>query len=135
MPQHTKKDKDTNFGVLSFLMKCGDQNMVLKIYNSFLDECLESTRNVWHNYEIMQTDTETKIEIDMPGFEKSEILVKVQDDMLWVDARNKNRNCLRTFLIGSDVKPEEVTAMYRNGVLVLTLPKSDKAKAIKVDVQ
>lgn len=106
----------------------------MKVYKSLLEECLESTRNVWKNYEITSDDTETLITIDMPGFEKSEISVKIQDKMLWVDAHNKTRDCLRTFLV-DDVKIEEVTAKYQNGVLIVTLPKSEQAKATKIEVK
>ena len=80
------------------------------------------------------------LEADLPGFEKSDINLELENDMLTIKAErhseieDKDKNgdvirCERSFgsfsrtfdVTGIDA--ENITAAYKNGVLSLTLPK------------
>ena len=83
--------------------------------------------------------------VELPGFEKDEIHVDVQDGYLTVSAEKgldkdeedkKGRvlrqeryagACSRSFYVG-DVKAEDVKAKYENGVLKLFVPKEEPKK-------
>jgi len=41
----------------------------------------------------------------------------------------------RELTLSSDVEPDKIEAVCKDGILTLTLPKSEKAKAIKVKVK
>ncbi len=98
---------------------------------------------------LMKTDIKEKgdhyvVDIDLPGYEKNEIKIKVENGYLTVHAQvdksevqnkedgkyiQKERyagECARTFYIGEDVKQEDIKASFKNGTLTLTFPKSKK---------
>lgn len=94
---------------------------------------------------------------DLPGFDKKDINVALSDGVLTVGARHeenadkkdeKTGKYLRrertasayerSFEVGKDVKPEEISAKYENGVLTLNVPnktaiaKKDETKKIEI---
>ena len=94
--------------------------------------------------DIRETDDANayRFAVELPGFEKDEIHVDVQDGYLTVsaekgldkDEENKKGRvlrqegysgaCSRSFYVG-DVKAEDVKAKYENGVLKLFVPKAE----------
>ena len=94
------------------------------------------------------------VKAEAPGLEKDSFKVLVEDGVLTVsgekkvefDENDKDRNFHRTeriygsfsrsFTLPNNVDQKNVSAKYRNGVLEITLPKSEEAKAkeIKIDV-
>ncbi len=41
----------------------------------------------------------------------------------------------RSFTLGSPVRPDQVKAAYRDGVLEIRVPKADEARAREIEVQ
>ena len=98
-------------------------------------------------------DGKLTIRIDLPGIEPEDIEVNVTGDMLTVRARReekteiKKRNFLKqelhygayegTVELPEAIKPEEIKAAYRDGVLELTapLPKELARKEVKVRIE
>ena len=101
---------------------------------------------------IMKTDIKEKdnhylIEIDLPGYEKNDIQIEVEDGYLTVTA-SKNENseekeegrfvrkeryfgkCSRSFYVGKDIQTEDVSASFKNGTLKLNVPKKDEKKEL-----
>ena len=103
-----------------------------------------------HGRNLMKTDIrETddakscRFAIELPGFTKDEIDVKIKDGYMTVTAEKgldrdeedkKGRilrqeryagACSRTFYVG-DVKPEDVKAKYESGVLSILIPFDEK---------
>lgn len=101
---------------------------------------------------LMRTDIKEKkdkyvIDIDLPGYEKNEIKVNIQDGYLVVNAKvqkaedkkeegkfvRKERytgECSRSFYVGDSVKEEDVKAKFHNGTLTLEVPKKDEKEEI-----
>ena len=80
------------------------------------------------------------IDIDLPGFDKKNIKIDVTDGYLTINAKVNNEDnekkggkyirkeryfgeCSRSFYVGDDVKPEDITANFKNGILTLEVPK------------
>ncbi len=80
------------------------------------------------------------IDIDLPGFDKKNIKIDITDGYLTINARVNNEDndskkgkyirkeryygeCSRSFYIGDEVKPENVKANFKNGILTLEVPK------------
>ena len=98
---------------------------------------------------LMKTDIKEKkdgyeLEIDLPGFKKDEVTAELNDGYLTVSAAKgldqdeleketgkyirRERyagNLSRSFYIG-DVKQEDVKAVFKNGILSISVPKEDK---------
>ncbi len=95
--------------------------------------------------DIKEGDKEYIIEMDLPGYEKENILLEIENGYLKVTAKidknvddsengkyvHKERfygECSRSFYVGEDVKQEDVKASFKNGILKLTIPKEQPKK-------
>ena len=97
---------------------------------------------------LMKTDIKEKgdkylLEVDLPGYEKEDIKIEIEDGYLTVHASmNKNIDesdkdskyvhkeryvgeCSRSFYVGEDIKEEDIKASFKNGTLKLELPKKE----------
>ena len=82
--------------------------------------------------------TRYELDVDLPGFKKDEVNVDLKDGYLTISAAkglDKDESdkkgkyirqeryagaCSRSFYVGEDVKPEEVSAKYEDGILKLS---------------
>jgi HSP20 family molecular chaperone IbpA len=105
-----------------------------------------------HENRIMKTDIREKedtfiIDIDLPGYDKENIQIEVENGYLTVQAsisedkeekekgkfvrrERFNGTCSRSFYVGDDVKSEDVKAKFKNGILSLEIPKKDETKEV-----
>ena len=101
---------------------------------------------------IMKTDIKEKkdkyiIDIDLPGYEKENIKINVEDGYLTVQAKtNTNKedkedgkivrkeryvgSCSRSIYVGDDVKSEDIKASFKNGTLKIEVPKKEEKEKI-----
>jgi len=103
--------------------------------------------------DVHETDKEILIDVEVPGLDKKDIKVEVKNNTLSISGERKyerkeeKSECCRverhygkferTFGLPDTVQNDKVAATYNNGVLTLTLPKSEKAipKEINVEVK
>ena len=101
---------------------------------------------------VMRTDIKEKkdkylIDINLPGYEKENIKLEVEDGYLLVHATmnsdkeekeegkyvRKERyvgSCSRSFYVGDDVKSEDIKASFKNGTLKIEVPKKEEKEKI-----
>ena len=95
--------------------------------------------------DIRENEHEYELAVELPGFDKEEIQLDVNDGYLTISAQkglDKNEEdkkgrvlrqerysgvCSRSFYVG-DVRPEDVHAKYESGVLTIELPKEQPKK-------
>ena len=95
--------------------------------------------------DVRELDGSYELDVDLPGFKKDEVTVDLQDGYLTISAAkgldkdepDKKGKFLRqeryagsmsrSFYVG-DVKPEEVSAKFENGILTLDVPKAGQKK-------
>jgi HSP20 family protein len=90
-----------------------------------------------------ETDSAVTVRMDAPGFEPGDFDIQVSGDTFRVSAERESekgdgtheRRFQRSVSLPSAVDTEKVEAHYRNGVLELSLPKTEQAKWKKVAVQ
>ena len=96
---------------------------------------------------IKENDKNFEIEVAAPGYKKEDFKVDIVNGMLTISAENKNEqeekkenytrqefsysSFTRSFTLPETVKDEDVKAKYENGLLHLTLQKSEKAQVQK----
>lgn len=96
---------------------------------------------------IKETDNTFEIEVAAPGYKKEDFKVDIDNGMLTISAENKNEteeskenytrrefsysSFSRSFSLPDTVKEEDVKAKYENGLLHMTLQKSEKAQVHK----
>ena len=114
----------------------------------FRDPFFEGTES-----KVMKTDIKEKkdkylIDIDLPGYDKEDIKMEISDGYLTVhasvnkevdDEKEKGKyvrkeryvgECSRSFYVGENVKEEEIKAKFKNGTLMIEVPKKDDKKEL-----
>ncbi len=101
---------------------------------------------------LMRTDIKEKkdkyiVDIDLPGYEKEDIKIEVDNGYLIVNAKTNHHKdekeegkyvrkerfvgeCSRSFYVGENVKQEDIKASFRNGTLKIEIPKKDEPKEL-----
>ena len=102
---------------------------------------------------LMKTDIREKegeylVDIDLPGYDKNDIKITVEDGYLIVSCKKEENNeekdekgnyirrerysgeCSRSFYVGEEIETEDVKAAFKNGILTLNIPKKEDQKKI-----
>ena len=98
---------------------------------------------------IMRTDLKEKdgkyfLEIDIPGFDKDDIKIELQEGYLTITAEKDDEKedkhakylkrerfsgmCSRSYYVGDNVKEEDIKANFKNGILTIEFPKEPEKK-------
>lgn len=97
----------------------------------------------WPTVEISDGDKEIRLTAEVPGLEEKDIEVLLNDGVLTLkgekrsETENKDAQFSERFYghferrisLGYDIQEDKVDARFKNGVLTVTLPKSDKAQS------
>ena len=97
----------------------------------------------WPSVEIYDGEKEIKVTAEVPGLEEKDIEVLLDDGVLTLrgekrsETEDKDRRFSERFYgrferripLGYEVKDDQVDARFKNGVLTVTLPKSEKAQS------
>ena len=74
-------------------------------------------------------------EIELPGFSKKDITVRIADDILSVTAKNKDRQKEFKLYLNNMVSEDHITAELKYGLLKLTLPKRTVSDGWEVEIK
>lgn len=103
----------------------------------------EVEREFSEAYEVPQyfeTDDAFLASMDIPGVNLSDINIDQEEDKLTISATRKNpfdktgemtKKYSQVFILPKNIEAEKINAHYENGVLSLTLPKSEENKVKK----
>ncbi|MCT7374819.1 Hsp20/alpha crystallin family protein [Chelativorans salis] len=97
----------------------------------------------WPDVEVSETDGEIRVTAEVPGLEEKDMEVLLKDGVLTLrgekksEAEDKDRQFSERFYgrferhigLGPEVDEDRVAADFRNGVLTVTLPKTEQAKS------
>ena len=101
--------------------------------------------------DISETDGEYQIKAEIPDVKKEDVKVTVEDGVLTIQGERKHEkeekgkkyhriersygSFVRTFSLPDVIDDEKVKAEFKDGVLNLHLPKSEKAKPKAIEVK
>jgi HSP20 family protein len=151
-PMGLTRPEYTLFGTL--------QNEIDRVFDdlarSFATPSLQAPRNVVPNIEVTETDKEIEVTAELPGLERKDIEILLEDDILTIrgekqeenkdkDKENKDRNVhvsersygvfLRMLKLPGGIDPASVQATMSNGVLRIVIPKPTRSEAKKIEVK
>lgn len=113
----------------------------------FRDPFFERGEHKLMKTDIKENENSYVIDIDLPGYDKNDIKIDVEDGYLNVQASmNSEKNedekekfvrrerfygeCSRSFYVGDNIETEDVKASFRNGILSLEIPKKEEQEAL-----
>ena len=131
---------------------------LLSRMEQFLEEALRDdedgavTLGAWNpRVNIYEKGDDIIVDAELPGLKKEDIDVRVEDHRLTVRGERKEEketkkenyyrkerfhgSFVRSLMLPSDVATDKVDATYKDGVLQLTLPKTDEAKGKHITVK
>jgi HSP20 family protein len=145
------------------LVRCNSNRLmtdVNKDFDSMVDSFLGfpsvQSSNRWAfvpRVDITEDKDNLRIVAEVPGMEKDDVKVFIEGDILTISgerksvSESKDASYIRTelctgsfsrsFTLPEHIDPTKVTADYKNGLLSIALPKTEKSKPreIKVDVK
>lgn len=101
--------------------------------------------------EVRETDKEYQIHAEMPGLDKKDFHLSIEGDMLTLRGEKKKEHVeegeqfyrseraygtfLRSFRLTDDVDRDKIKAEYKNGVLTVHLPKTERARGKEIPVE
>lgn len=98
--------------------------------------------------DVRETENGYEVDIDLPGFKKEDLQLQLENGCLTVsaskgvdkDEKDKNGRYIRkerysgsmsrSFYVGEDLTEEDIHAKYEDGILRLSLPKTEQ-KAVE----
>lgn len=99
--------------------------------------------------DIDETEDAFIVKAELPGVEKDDVSVNVDNGVLTIKGEKKieteDKKChrveraygsfIRSFTLPQEINAEKIEAEYKNGVLNLTIPKSEEAKPKQIEVK
>ena len=94
--------------------------------------------------DVRETDNTYELDVDLPGFKKDEVQLDLKDGYLTISAAkglDKDQEdkkgkyirqeryagaCSRSFFVGEEIEPRDVSAKFEDGILRISLPKQSK---------
>lgn len=116
------------------------------------DEGSSSEQAVWApRTDLVETDESYRIDLDVPGMSRDDLNINYQDNQLTVSGeRTSDRtdegekyvrversfgHFYRSFTLPRTVSADDIRASYENGVLSITVPKTEEVKPRQIDIQ
>jgi len=123
-----------------------------RLFDSFFGrQTSMATEGFWvPAIDVEETDSDYIVKAELPGLKKDDIKIAVTEDTLTISGERKMEKeekgktyhriemnygkFERTIRFPSEVNPEKAKASYKDGILTVTIPKSEKTKAKELEI-
>ena len=101
--------------------------------------------------DLSETEDKVLVKVELPGIDPKDIEVTVLGELLTIKGERKQEkeekeedyhrvervygSFCRTLRLPTTAEPDKVSASYKDGILKLTIPKKEEAKAKKIEVK
>ena len=101
--------------------------------------------------DVHETDTEYVVKADLPDVQKQDVKIQLQEGVLTIEGERKREKeekgrkfhktereygkFVRRFVLPTEIEPEKIHAEFKDGVLHVQLPKSEKAAPKTIEVK
>jgi HSP20 family protein len=126
------------------------QNRFNRLFEPFLDEALPLTNWV-PACDIYETDKEIIVKAELPGLKKEDVFVSIENNVLMLRGERKFGDevkrenfhrvertygeFVRTFTLPTFIDTTKILAEFKDGLLMVTLPKREEAKPKQIEVK
>ena len=101
--------------------------------------------------DVLETEREIRVITEMPGLRRENIDIDIENNVLtirgekreertegekgrWHLAERRYGTFTRSFVLPRDVDAEDIQASFQDGVLTVTVPKSEKARRRRIEI-
>ena len=101
--------------------------------------------------DIRETDDEVTLFVDLPGMKKDDVDLTLENNLLTISGERKFESeetndsyhriersygsFTRSFTLNQNVQTDKVEANFKDGVLIVTLPKQEQAKPRRISIK
>jgi HSP20 family protein len=123
-------------------------------WDSFFEKSITKTGEVneWlPSIDVAETKNDIEVKAEIPGMDPKDIDISLNNDILTIKGEKKQEKeekeenyhliersygkFIRSVRLPWEVKSDKIAAKYKDGVLKITLPKSEKAKAKEIKIK
>jgi len=125
------------------------QNLIERFWGSEAGQM--ATMNFVPSIDLVENENEFTVKVDLPGLKPEEVTVEFKQGSLWISGERKEEveqkeesyhriersygEFRRVLPLPSAVKEDEINARFTDGVLVISVPKVEEAKAKHIEVK
>jgi len=125
--------------------------MPSRIFRELMPSVMKEQGVMMPAFDIAESDDRFVVKADLPGIDSKSLDISVAGNMLTISGEKKEEreekneryytierqfgSFSRSFMLPSDVKEDGIEAVYKDGVLRVTIPKSERAKQKKINVK
>jgi len=123
-----------------------------RLFKSLFGEIPEEREGFWAPVMDIEEDNDNvMVRAEIPGMKKEDIKVSVRNNVLTISGERKQEKEMknktyhrveryygkfsRTITLPSEVETDKIKASYKDGVLMVTLPKPESKKPKQIDVE
>ena len=133
---------------MTTLMKYKPTNGMISLFDNFFNDDFfkldfpSTTSPI--NYDVIENDKEFVLDLSLPGFNKEDVSINVEDGIMTIEGERKvqedrkyNRkgnfygHFKKSFTLPDNILSDEIKASFNNGILSLEIPKSVETKLSK----
>jgi HSP20 family protein len=103
--------------------------------------------------DVLETENEIRVIVEMPGIRPDDLNVDMENNVLtisgekheerkegddrstWHLSERRYGHFSRSFVLPRDVEADAIRAGFENGILTVTVPKSEKARRRRIEIQ
>jgi HSP20 family protein len=126
-----------------------------RLFDTFLPAEFKAEHSVtaaWvPRVDIAETDNEVVVTTELPGVERKDAKLSVEDNVLTIggekkqekEIKEKNYHCVerrygtfsRSFALPTRIQADKVKATFKDGILTIKLPKIEEAKTKEIPIE
>ena len=134
----------------NYLTRYDSNDWGLGLFDGFFDDFFKpvfTRSNAVMKTDVKETDAGYELSVDMPGVEKEDIKLTLNNGYLTIEAkreekqeekfirRERSSTFNRSYYVGSAIVEEDVKAKYDKCILTLSIPKKDAKRLEKKNIQ
>lgn len=123
---------------------------MLSVFDELFEAPVRTSRTFTPRVDVRELEKEFVLRAELPGISKDEVKLAIENRVLTISGEKKfernedNHNIhlqetaygefSRSFNLGDGIDDSQIKADYKDGILTITLPKSEKVVARQIDI-
>jgi len=133
----------------------GIQRQMNRMFDSFFNSGMQESDSMLSAWtpavDIAERDDEYLVKVELPGVSKDDVKVTLESNILTIRGEKKQEketknegyhrversygSFERSFTLPTSVKNDKIDAGYKDGVLIISLPKAEESKPKQIEVK